>query len=64
MRGRCDVVLTLDRRFTAQGPIPARLAVILIRPRSNKLRDIVSFAPRILSELAAPRRGEVVVLEP
>jgi hypothetical protein len=61
---RFDVLLTLDRRIAVQRTIPSGVAVVLVRPRSSHIKDLLPFLARIRVELDAPQRGKLVVLEP
>jgi hypothetical protein len=61
---RFDVIVSVDRLFAAGADVPAAVAVVILRARSNSLRDLAPVVPDLLSELASPRRGERVEIGP
>ena len=55
-----DVFLTVDRNLSFQQPLPQfKIAVVVMRARSNRLRDLLPIVPRLLGTLPDVKRGEV-----
>jgi len=60
-----DVLLTNDGELEHQQNLSRfRIAVVVLRLRSNKLRDILPFARKILDALASAKRGQVTYVDP
>ncbi len=57
-----DVFVTVDRRLGAAGPVPERLAVVLLVAASNRVADLEPLVPALRAALERPARGAVVVL--
>ena len=56
-----EVFLTLDRGIEFQHALKSRkLAIVLIRGRSNRLADLISSVPQILAVIAAIHPGDLV----
>lgn len=59
-----DVFITVDRNLTFQQNLPKfDIAVLVLRGRTNRLRDLVSLAPKILAALSDLQRGRAVVID-
>lgn len=59
-----DVFLTVDRNLAFQQPLPQLdIAVVVIRARSNRLRDLLPLVSRVLEVLRAAKRGQVTWVE-
>lgn len=55
-----DVLITLDRGIEFQQRISdRRIAVVVIRARSNRIADILPHVPSCLAALRSIRRGEL-----
>ncbi len=46
-----DVLLTVDQRIPRQPPSGCKLAVLVIRSRTNQMEDLLPLGPAILSAL-------------
>jgi predicted nuclease of predicted toxin-antitoxin system len=61
--GRFDVFLTPDRNLPMQQNLQGlRLSVMILRARSNNIRDLTPLAPEILAALATLSPGQLVRL--
>lgn len=60
--GKYEVFLTIDKRLERQQQIPADVAVITVRARSNRIQDLKPLVPEILKALinAAPGKSTTV----
>ena len=57
---RFDAFLTVDRNLSFQQPLPKfRIAVVVVRAPTNRLRDLLPLVPEILAALSAATHGEV-----
>lgn len=57
---RFDAFLTVERNLSFQQPLPRfRIAVVVVRAPTNRLRDLLPLVPEILAALSAPKHGEV-----
>ena len=55
-----DVFLTVDRNLSFQQPLPKfKIAVVVVRAATNRLRDLLPLVPRILQVLPVAKPGEV-----
>ncbi|HEU0008667.1 MAG TPA: DUF5615 family PIN-like protein [Verrucomicrobiae bacterium] len=60
-----DVLLTNDGELEHQQNLSRfNIAIVVLRLRSNKLRDILPFVPTILAALTAAKRGHVTYVDP
>jgi len=56
-----EIFVTVDRNLSFQQNLPRyKLAVVVLRARSNRLRDLRPLAPKLLELLHAAKRGEVL----
>jgi hypothetical protein len=56
-----EVFVTVDRNLSFQQHLPRyNIAVIVLRVRSNRLRDLSPLVPKLLESLATAKRGEVL----
>jgi predicted nuclease of predicted toxin-antitoxin system len=56
-----DVLLTLDKSVPYQQEIASRkIAVLILRARSNSIQDLLPLVPECLAVLAGIRTGEVL----
>jgi predicted nuclease of predicted toxin-antitoxin system len=61
--GKFDVFLTVDKNLPHQQKIEGLpFAVVVLRTRSNRLPDVVPFAPGLLRRLSEFQPGQVYVL--
>jgi len=59
-----DVFLTVDRNLSFQQPLPQfKIAVVVMRARTNRLRDLLPIVPRLLGALPHVKRGEVMWID-
>lgn len=60
-----DVLLTNDGELEHQQNLSRfNIVVVALRLRSNKLRDILPFVPKILDALSSAKRGQVTYVDP
>ena len=57
-----DVIVTVDRALAHAGPVPGRLAVLLLVSVSNRVADLEPLVPVLRVALARPTRGAVTVV--
>ncbi|MFN7920820.1 MAG: hypothetical protein U0Q16_12020 [Bryobacteraceae bacterium] len=58
---RFDVLVTLDKNLPFQQNLDAkRIAVLVVRARSNRIQDLLPIIPECLAVLTRIRPGEVV----
>jgi hypothetical protein len=56
-----DVLLTVDKGIEyEQNLIGRKIAIIILRSRSNRLADLLPLAPECLARLSAIKSGEIV----
>lgn len=61
--GKFDVFLTVDKNLPQQQKIEGLpFAVVVLRAKSNRLPDVVPFAPELLRRLSEFQPGHVYVL--
>jgi predicted nuclease of predicted toxin-antitoxin system len=61
--GKFDALLTVDKNLPRQQKIEdLPFAVVILRARSNRLADVVAFAPELLRRLPEFQSGQVYVL--
>jgi len=59
-----DVFVTVDRNLSFQQHLPGfRIAVLVLRARTNRLIDLVKLVPRIEQALLDPVAGVATVVE-
>jgi len=59
-----DVFITVDRNLTFQQNLPKfDIAVLVLRARTNRLRDLVFLVPKILAALTDLERGRAVFID-
>ena len=60
-----DIFLTNDGGLEYQQNLASfRIAIVALRLRSNKLKDILPFLPKILAAIDSAKRGQVICVEP
>ena len=60
MRGRYDVLLTMDRGIEFQQQISTLpFGIIIVRARSNRMQHLSPLVPSILNAIAASKPGRV-----
>ncbi|MEI9931757.1 MAG: DUF5615 family PIN-like protein [Rhizomicrobium sp.] len=57
-----DVFLTVDRNLSFQQNLTGRLAVIVLRAKSNRLADLRPLVPRLLDVLSSAKRGTATLV--
>ena len=58
-----DVFLTVDRNLSFQQHLPKfRIAVVVVRAKSNRLADLCPLVPHILSAFSKCRVGRVATV--
>lgn len=56
-----DVLLTVDKGIEYEQNLAGRkIAIIILRSKSNRLADLVPLAPECLVRLSAIKSGEIV----
>ena len=56
-----DVFITVDRNLSFQLNLPRfKIAVLILRARTNRLTDLLPLMPKALQLLARPKTGEAV----
>jgi hypothetical protein len=59
-----DVFITVDRNLSFQQNLPKfDLAVLVLRARTNRLKDLIPLVPKILDALNTPQRGKAVFID-
>ena len=59
-----DVFITVDRNLTFQQNLPKfDIAVLVLRTRINRLKDLISLVPKIIDALNNPQRGKAVFID-
>jgi predicted nuclease of predicted toxin-antitoxin system len=63
LEGKCDALVTVDRRMSEQQRLRGRsFALVVVCARSNRLADLAPLAAATLSQLALAQSGEVRVV--
>ena len=63
--GEFEVFLTVDKRLPQQNKTAGLpFAIVLLRAKSNRMKDIFCFAPEILRRASEFRPGQVYILVP
>ena len=57
---RFDAFITIDKRLGQQQVVPAEVAIITLRARSNRMADLRPLLPSLLDALARVRPGELL----
>jgi len=57
--GLYEILLTIDKRFGHEQKIPADVAVVTVRARSNRIQDLKPVVPEILTALKEAKAGKV-----
>jgi hypothetical protein len=57
-----DVFVTVDRNLSFQQNLHARLAVMVLQARSNRLEDLRPLAPKLLEAIVSARRGTATII--
>ena len=57
-----DVFVTVDRNLSFQQNLTTRLAVIVLRAKSNRLDDLRPLVPRLLEAMASAKRGTATIV--
>ncbi len=61
--GKFDVFLTVDKNLPIQQKIEKLpFAVVVLRSKSNRLADVIPFAPELLRRLSEFEPGQIYVL--
>ena len=56
-----DVFVTVDRNLSFQQNLPRfKIAVLILRARTNRLTDLLPLMPKALQALTRPKTGEAV----
>lgn len=56
-----DIFLTIDRGIEFQQNLKSRhIAVLLVRARSSRLKDLLPHVPEILNKLGSPQPGGLI----
>ncbi|HMD64754.1 MAG TPA: hypothetical protein VKF83_12395 [Stellaceae bacterium] len=64
MRGRYDVLITMDRGIEFQQQISTLpFGIIVVRARSNRMQHLSPLVPAILAAIAATKPGRVQRVE-
>lgn len=59
-----DAFVTVDRNFAFQQDVPGlRIAVVVLRAKSNRLSDLRPLMPGLLTKLDSAQRGTVTIIE-
>jgi predicted nuclease of predicted toxin-antitoxin system len=59
-----DVFLTVDQGFAYQQSLAARkIAIIIFRTKSNRLKNLLPFVPAWLARIASIQPGQIVTIE-
>jgi len=59
-----DVFITVDRNLSFQQNLPKfDIAVLVVRCRSNRLKDLQPFAPKIIEILPNLKKGEAILID-
>jgi len=62
--GEFDVLITIDKSIRYQHNFTGRkIAVLIIRPKTSKLADILPHLPAVVAALSLIRSGQVVYVE-
>jgi hypothetical protein len=62
--GQFDVFLTVDQGIEYQQNLAARkIAIIISRARSNRLKDLLSLVPACLARIESLQPGQIVRIE-
>jgi len=58
-----DVFVTVDRNLAFQQPILSlKIAVVVLRAKSNRLSDLIPLVPLLLDAIATTKAGELIVV--
>jgi hypothetical protein len=59
-----DIFITVDRNLSFQQNLPKfDIAVLVLRARTNRLKDLIPLVPKILDALNTPQRGKAVFID-
>lgn len=59
-----DVFITVDRNLTFQQNLSRfDIAVLVLRARSDRLKDLIPLVPKIIDALNAPQKGKAVFID-
>ncbi len=59
-----DVLVTMDRNLSFQQSLPKfRIALVVLRARSNRLGDLLPLVPKIVSAISSAKPGTVSGVE-
>lgn len=59
-----DVFITVDRNLTFQQNLPKfDIAVLVLRTRTNRLKDLIPLVPKIIDALNNSQRGKAVFID-
>jgi hypothetical protein len=59
-----DVLLTVDQGIKYQQSLAARkLAIIIFRTKSNRLKDLLPLVPACLARIASIQPGQIVTID-
>ena len=58
-----DIFVTVDRNFSFQQNVKGlRIAVVVLRVRTNRLSDLLPSVPELLTAIAEAKPGEVRII--
>jgi hypothetical protein len=61
--GQFEVFVTVDRNLSFQQNVRTlRIAVVVLRPRTNRLADIVPLVPNLLKAIGSAKPGLVTIV--
>ena len=58
--GRFEVLLTIDKRIEYERKIPADVAVITVKARSNRIQDLRQLVPELLQAVEDAKPGRSI----
>jgi hypothetical protein len=62
--GEFDVFITVDRSLVHQQNVASfRLAIVVLRVKSNRLKDLAPLVPAVLAALPNVKKGRVIFID-
>lgn len=59
-----DIFITVDRNLSFQQNLPKfDIAVLILRTRTNRLKELIPLVPKIMGALSNPQRGKAVFID-
>ena len=59
-----DIFITVDRNLSFQQNLPKfDIAVLVLRARTNRLKDLIPLVPKIIAALNKPEKGKAVFID-